>query len=121
MPTFLERVKPQTDGLEKRRGQRNFAAMPTCADKPFSDIGERLLWHRELLGLEQLEYVSKTKTVKRSAYSNWETGSSRLSLNGAIEICEAYGLSLDFLYFGNADTLPMALRNAWLSRSSVKA
>lgn len=121
MPTFLERVKPNCGTLAKNAPRRMLAPMPTTPDKPFAEIGERLRWHRETLGLEQQEYVDATRTVKRSAYSNWEVGSSRLSLNGAIELCDAYGLSLDFLYFGNADTLPMALRNAWLSRSRVSS
>lgn len=121
MPTFLERVKPNVQPYPLRGGGRTFPAMPTTADKPFADIGARLRWHRELLGRDQADYVAPLKTTKRTAYSNWEVGASRLSLNGALEICDEYGLSLDFLYLGNADTLPMALRNAWLSSSKSKA
>jgi hypothetical protein len=121
MPTFLEYVKPTDVGFIQKSLARTIAAMPTSNDKPFSDIGERLKWHRETLGKDQGGYVAPLRTIKRSAYSNWEVGSSRLSLNGAIELARVYELSLDFLYFGNADTLPLALRNAWLSRSFVKA
>lgn len=121
MPTFLEYVKPTETGFIQKTFARKIAAMPTAPDKPYSDIGERLRWHRELMGKDQAQYVAPLKSVKRSAYSNWEVGSSRLSLNGALEISETYGLSLDFLYRGNADTLSLALRNAWMSSSSVKA
>lgn len=121
MPSFLECVKPTECGFHQISLAGNIAPMPTTSDKPYADIGERLKWHRYLLGLEQADYVAPLKTVKRSAYSNWEVGSSRLSLNGALAIVDAYELSLDFLYCGNADTLPLALRNAWLSRSFSKA
>jgi transcriptional regulator with XRE-family HTH domain len=85
-------------------------------DKPYADIGHRLRWHRDLLGVDQAVFVAKLPSVKRQAYSNWESGSTRLSLNGALEIRRAYGLSLDFMYEGIADTLPMSLRQAWLDR-----
>lgn len=121
MPTFLEYVKPSDAVFLQNNLASRLGAMPTASEKPFADIGDRLKWHRDLLGLDQADYVAPLKMVKRSAYSNWEVGSSRLSLNGALEIVEKYELSLDFLYRGNADTLPLALRNAWLSRSFVKA
>ena len=84
--------------------------------KPYADIAERLRWHRDLLGMDQSEFVRRLPSVSRQAYSNWESGSTRLSLNGALEIRRAYGLSLDFMYEGIADTLPMTLRQAWLDR-----
>lgn len=121
MPNFLECVKQNNRTYAMTQVSSILGSMPTSADKPYADIGDRLKWHRDLLGVDQAEYVKRMKTVKRSAYSNWEVGSSRLSLNGAIEVCEAYGLSLDFLYFGNADTLPMALRSEWMSRSDVSS
>lgn len=88
--------------------------------KPYADIGLRLRWHRDLLGLDQAQFVKPMPSVKRAAYSNWEAGSTRLSLNGALEIRRTYGLSLDFMYEGNSDALPMSLRQAWLERPLVK-
>lgn len=90
------------------------------APKPFADIAERLAWHRDLLGLTQAQYAKKIGT-KRSAYSLWEAGSHRLSLNGALALRERFGLSLDFMYEGIDDALPMTLRNAWRERPSVKS
>lgn len=87
--------------------------------RPYGDIAERLLWHRNLLGLSQQEYAEKIGT-KRSAYSLWEAGSHRLSLNGALALRQRFGLSLDFMYAGIDDALPMTLRNAWRDRPSVK-
>lgn len=121
MPTFLDYVKPNEPVLPKIVGMKYPLGMPTNSDKPYADIGARLKWHRDLLGLEQSDYAKTLKSIKRSAYSNWEVGSSRLSLNGALEICEAHGLSLDFLFMGSADTLPLALRNAWMSKDRVSS
>lgn len=83
--------------------------------RPFSDIAERIKWHRESLRLTQDQYAAKIG-VKRSALSLWEAGTHRLSLDGALAIRSKYGLSLDFMYEGIDDALPMTLRNAWLDR-----
>lgn len=90
------------------------------ADKPFADIAERLVWHRTLQGLSQDEYAAKID-FKRSAYSLWEAGSHRLSLDGALALRKRWGLSLDFMYAGIDDALPMTLRNAWRDRPEVSA
>lgn len=83
--------------------------------RPFSDIAERIKWHRESVRLTQEEYAAKIG-VKRSALSLWEAGTHRLSLDGALALRSKYGLSLDFMYEGIDDALPMTLRNAWRDR-----
>lgn len=62
--------------------------------------------------MNQDEYASSIG-VKRSALSLWEAGTHRLSLDGALALRSKYGLSLDFMYEGIDDALPMTLRNAW--------
>lgn len=88
--------------------------------KPFADIAERLLWHREMLGLKQEDYAAKLG-MKRARYSLWENGTHRLSLDGALALRQTFGLSLDFMYEGIDDALPMTLRNAWRDRPAVSA
>lgn len=83
--------------------------------RPFADIAERLKWHRALMGMTQKEYAA-TIDKKREAYSLWEAGTHRLSLDGALALRKKYGLSLDFMYEGIDDALPMTLRNAWRDR-----
>ncbi|MCG7574876.1 helix-turn-helix domain-containing protein [Phaeobacter sp. CNT1-3] len=87
----------------------------TDNEKPFSDIAARLKWHRALEGLNQADYASKAG-LKRAQLNNWESGDYRLSLDGALALRDTYGLSLDFLYVGIADALPMTLRKAWIDR-----
>lgn len=80
--------------------------------RPFSDIAERIKWHRATLGMKQDAYAESIG-IKRSALSLWEAGTHRLSLDGALALRTKYGLSLDFMYEGIDDALPMTLRNAW--------
>lgn len=90
--------------------------MDKSKPRPYADIAERLKWHREdVLGLKQAEYAESIG-VKRSALSLWEAGTHRLSLDGALALRNKYGLSLDFMYEGVDDALPMTLRNAWGER-----
>lgn len=85
--------------------------------RPFSDIAERIKWHREtVLKCPRQEDYAQSIGVKRSALSLWEAGTHRLSLDGALALRNKYGLSLDFMYEGNDDALPMTLRNAWRDR-----
>ena len=80
--------------------------------RPYSDIAERIKWHRSTLNLKQETYAQSIG-VKRPALSLWEAGTHRLSLDGALALRTKYGLSLDFMYEGIDDALPMTLRNAW--------
>lgn len=113
LPNYLADVKPTKRSCAKK--SVSYDGAMTNDPKPFADIAQRLLWHRTELGLSQADYA-KRLGVKRSAYSLWEAGSHRLSLNGALVLRKKYGLSLDFLYEGIDDALPMTLRNAWLDR-----
>ncbi|WP_412550555.1 helix-turn-helix domain-containing protein [Shimia sp. MIT910701] len=84
-------------------------------DKPFADISARLRWHRALLGLTQDEYAVKAN-LKRAQLNNWENGNHRIGLDGARALRKTYGLSLDFIYEGDINALPMNLRNALLDK-----
>lgn len=86
---------------------------------PFAEIAARIKWHRALEGLGQAEY-SERAGVKRSQLSNWESGQQRVSVDGALALRRTYGLSLDFIYEGISDALPMTLRAAWIESPLVK-
>ncbi len=75
------------------------------------DIGDRLRWHRDLLGLTQEDYAELIQT-ERPIYGHWETGRNRLSINGGLRIRAKHGLTLDFLYTGDVNSLPLVLRHA---------
>lgn len=84
-------------------------------EKPYGDIAVRIRWHRALEGLNQNDYGLKAG-LKRSQLNNWESGDYRLSIDGALALRRTYGLSLDFMYEGIDDALPMTLRTAWRDR-----
>ena len=90
-------------------------------DPPFADIAARLIWHREVIEkTTQVQYAERIG-VKRPRLANWEQGQSRLSLDGALQLRRIYGLSLDFMYEGIDDALPMTLRQAWRDKPAVSA
>ena len=118
LPYSMADRKP-CDGLVRHFSwQAKVSAMPETA--PFADIAARIRWHRALEGLNQADYADRAG-VKRSQLSNWETGLQRVSVDGALALRRTYGLSLDFIYEGIADALPMTLRSAWRDREAVSA
>jgi DNA-binding transcriptional regulator YiaG len=119
MPSFLTSVKPSEVALCQAPESFKTLSMTSKA-KPFSDIAERILWHRKLLGMEQKEYAERAG-LQRTQLSNWETGATRLSLDGARALRRTYGLSLDFMYEGIDDALSMTLRTAWSDAVRVKS
>ncbi|WP_170402716.1 helix-turn-helix transcriptional regulator [Ruegeria arenilitoris] len=86
--------------------------------RPFSDIAERLKWHREVVEHATQEQYAEQLGVKRPNLALWESGTHRLSLDGALLIRKRFGVSLDFLYEGDDDSLPLSLRQAWRNQSS---
>jgi DNA-binding transcriptional regulator YiaG len=119
MPSFLTSVKTSEIGLRQVSGSSQCLDMPDNV-KPFADIAGRILWHRRLLGMEQKEYAERAG-LQRTQLSNWETGATRLSLDGARALRRTYGLSLDFMYEGIDDALSMTLRSAWSDAVRVKS
>lgn len=87
---------------------------------PFADIAARIKWHRELESMTQAEYARRSG-IKRSQLSNWESGQQRISVDGALSLRRTYGLSLDFIYEGIDDALPMTLRVALRDSPAVSA
>lgn len=86
--------------------------------RPYADIAERLRLSREAIGDGQLtqKAFAAEAGVGYEQYKNWESGAYRISVDGARALRKRYGLSLDFIYEGNVDALPMNLRNALSQR-----
>ena len=80
--------------------------------RPFSDIGTRIRWWRGYLGLNQTEFAARYNVGMKSV-GGWETGVSRLSMDGALKMREVDGLSLDWLITGDDANLPRSIRMAW--------
>ncbi|MCA0963303.1 helix-turn-helix domain-containing protein [Salipiger bermudensis] len=85
----------------------------------FADIGKRLKAVRKFYDLGSKEFAEQADVSPKS-YSQWERGSGRVSVDGAMKLQARYGISLDFIYLGRVDTLPNSLAEAVSSRPSSK-
>jgi len=87
-------------------------------DRPSSpeNIATRLEWLRDYHGLTWKEFAASIN-ASSAKVSNWINGTGRLSIDGALSIREIYRVSLDFLYLGDASSLPLEMRKSWILRN----
>lgn len=71
-------------------------------------IAERLKLTREALGMRQNAFAAAAD-LKPNAYNQYEKARGRPELDQAQALCDAHGLTLDWIYRGDASGLPAAL------------
>jgi transcriptional regulator with XRE-family HTH domain len=69
------------------------------------EVAARLARVREILDLDKQTFAERAG-MSPQAYGAFENGTRDLSLEAAKKLRKTYGLSLEFLYFGNIDDLP---------------
>ncbi len=69
-----------------------------------SEIGFRLRSTREELGIGQTEFA-RTAGVKPNTYNQYENGERLPDIICAIYICDAYNVTLDWIYRGDPSGL----------------
>lgn len=69
------------------------------------EVAARLARVREVIGLDKQTFAERAG-MSPQAYGAFENGARDLSLEAAKKLRKTYGLSLEFLYFGNIDALP---------------
>lgn len=74
-------------------------------------IGERLRLTREALSLKQREFAMKAGMASNT-YNQFERGTKSLSIRKALALCDAYDLTLDWLYRDDPSNLPWGLGDA---------
>ena len=67
-------------------------------------IGQRLALTRQVLGLQQNEFCERAK-IAPNTYNQYENGRKMLSVRNAIALCEAYHLTLDWIFRGDPSGL----------------
>jgi transcriptional regulator with XRE-family HTH domain len=77
--------------------------------KSYRDIGERLEKIRLAHGISQSEFARRIG-VKSHTYNGWLSGERRPSVDTALDIRRAFGVTLDHLYAGETLTPPSRLR-----------
>ena len=68
-------------------------------------IGLRLRLTREVLNLTQAEFADRCG-IARNTYNQYEMGKNTPKLLFAIDICDRFGLTLDWIYRGDPSGLP---------------
>lgn len=76
-----------------------------------SAIGARLTLTRGIIGGNQKEFAERAD-VGKSTYNQYEKGKQRPDLDEAIKLCDRYGLTLDWIYFGDPSGLKYSLAEA---------
>lgn len=61
---------------------------------------------REALRLRPVD-ISRATGITRPQYANYEAGLSRPNIEDAIRFSETFGISLDWIYKGDASKLPL--------------
>jgi len=74
-------------------------------------VAARLKRVREVLCLGKKEFAEKAD-MSEQAYGAFENGKRELSLIAAKKLRKKFGLSLEFLYYGNTDDIPTRISKA---------
>jgi transcriptional regulator with XRE-family HTH domain len=77
-------------------------------DNPLAGLGRRLQAIREELNFGQAQ-MAEWLGVGRTRYVNWEREENRPAEEKMVWLCEQTGITLDYIYRGKLDALPMAL------------
>jgi transcriptional regulator with XRE-family HTH domain len=72
------------------------------------EIGDRLRRTREAMRLTQASWC-RLVGIEQQAWNNYERGARRISIDQALKVCRATGVSLDWIYRGIAAGLPVNL------------
>lgn len=73
-----------------------------------AEVGRRLDEARQALALDHAE-VARNAGISPQRWSNYITGLRPISLDIALFLCDKYGLTLDYIYRGRYDGLPLSL------------
>ena len=74
-------------------------------------VGERLRLTRQALGLHQNEFAEGAG-LAANTYNQYESGTNMPALDRAIALCDAYSLTLDWIYRGDPSGLRYQLAEA---------
>lgn len=79
-------------------------------ERSLPEIGKRLKDTRLALGMNQDQFA-RLAGIAQNTYNQWERGKSRPRLDEAIRLCDAHKLTLDWVYLGDASSIPFKIRD----------
>lgn len=78
-------------------------------ERSVQSIAKRLRATRAALDdIKQAQFADGAG-IARNTYNQWEKAKGRPSLDDAIKLADAYGLTLDWIYLGDASGLPLRI------------
>ena len=77
-------------------------------EQPFRVIGRRLAATREALAITQAELCRRLR-VDPPRWNQYELGKRRITIEVALELRLAFGVTLDWIYVGDSSGLPTSL------------
>lgn len=69
-------------------------------------IGRRLEAVRKILGYPEKKEFAAKAGIGPQTYGPWENGEREITRDGAKALYRTYGISMDFVFFGNKAALP---------------
>ena len=81
-------------------------------------VGQRLEQARIVLGKKHVE-MARVADASPQAWNNYTKGARPLALEGAILLCNRYGLTLDWIYRGRTEGLPHSLADKLMQETST--
>ena len=76
-----------------------------------AEIGKRLTLARAVIGGNQEDFADKAG-IAQNTYNQYERGKKRPSVDNAMKLCDAYLLTLDWIYMGDPSGLPYRLADS---------
>lgn len=81
-------------------------------ERMYKEVGKRIDRLRTHLGLTQVAFCAK-HGFSTTQYTNWKSGLRRPSVDEAMKLVDAYGLTLDFIFRGREDGLSENMRKVF--------
>jgi transcriptional regulator with XRE-family HTH domain len=88
--------------------------------KSIAAMAARLKLTRRALGLSQAE-LCRRADLSRNTYNQWERGRGRPDVHYVIRLCEAFDITLDWIFRGETRGLPAILAGMVLATSQPLA
>ena len=76
------------------------------------NVAIRVEFLRSFFGMKQNAFAEAIGATG-AQYNNWKGGRQRMPLAQALKLQELYGVTLDFIYLGRANSLPADIAGAW--------
>jgi transcriptional regulator with XRE-family HTH domain len=91
---------------------RNYHAPVKPADREYRVmVGGRLRSMRKMLGLKSAQ-MCDILGIARNTYSQWESGVNLPDVRAMVDLCDRFGVTLDYIYRGDKSGLPLRLAAA---------